>query len=168
MLTRVDYRHTSILHARGERILCMMRVPPILSLDFQRVRQSILMDGSAYLQIDFTPSKDNYSSCNTDIRAVLTHVYASFIHCQACTAVRDCVAAFFPSEILCPEPNAPRNGDFEYRTSPATPRVGSRVRYSCSNVLYRLVGDSTVTCLATGEWSARTPTCRLTFSWGFG
>ena len=78
---------------------------------------------------------------------------------------RFCVAAFFPSEILCPEPNAPRNGNFEYLTSPATPRVGSRVRYSCSNVLYRLVGDSTVTCLATGEWSARTPTCRLTFSW---
>ena len=71
--------------------MCIMRVPPILSLDFQRVRQSILMDGSAYLLNDFTPSKDNYSSCNTDICAVLTHVYASFIHCQACTAVRDFV-----------------------------------------------------------------------------
>ena len=71
--------------------MCIMRVPPIMSLDFQHVRQSILMDGSAYLLNDFTPSKDNYSSCNTDIRGVLTHVYASFIHCQACTAVRDFV-----------------------------------------------------------------------------
>ena len=55
MLTRVDYRHTSILHAWGGRATCMIWVPPILSLDFQRVRQSILMYDGTYLLSDFTP-----------------------------------------------------------------------------------------------------------------
>lgn len=70
-----------------------------------------------------------------------------------CTAVRRyaqqyirlsqgfCAATFFP-EILCPEPNALRNGEYTYLTSPATPRVGSVVQYSCTNnpPVFRLVG----------------------------
>ena len=162
--TLADYGHTSILHAWGGRATC--DVGPSNTVTWLPTCKAVHSNVWRYISPKwfhtFVRQLQQLQYWHT---CWLTHVYASFIHCQACTAVRDCVAAFFPSEILCPEPNAPRNGDFEYLTSPATPRVGSRVWYSRSNVLYRLVGDSTVTCLATGEWSARTPTCRLTFSW---
>ena len=49
----------------------------------------------------------------------------------------------------------PANGQVDL-TSGTT--FGQTVTYSC-NTGYNLVGDSTHTCQATGEWSGSVPTC---------
>ena len=50
----------------------------------------------------------------------------------------------------------PGNGQVDY-TAGAT--LGQTATYSC-NTGYNLVGDSTRTCQATGEWSESAPTCQ--------
>ena len=50
----------------------------------------------------------------------------------------------------------PANGQVDL-TSGTT--FGQTATYSC-NTGYNLVGDSTRTCQATGEWSGSTPTCQ--------
>lgn len=60
--------------------------------------------------------------------------------------------------VLCPEPNAPMNGHFFYATPTPTPHVGSMVLYTCDPG-YVLVGDSVLTCLENGMWSASESRC---------
>ena len=50
------------------------------------------------------------------ITYIAMSLYLRFFHTLSgmYSCKRFCAAAFFPSEIPCPEPNAPRNGDFEY------------------------------------------------------
>lgn len=60
--------------------------------------------------------------------------------------------------VLCPEPEGTPNGKFRYLTSPSNPVVGSRLEYVCASG-YTLVGEMVLTCLTSGEWSAKTPTC---------
>ena len=49
----------------------------------------------------------------------------------------------------------PVNGSVHYT---AGTTFGQKANYSC-NTGYRLVGDSTQTCQATGRWSGSVPTC---------
>ena len=61
----------------------------------------------------------------------------------------------------------PANGNVNHT---AGTTVGRNATYSC-NTGYNLVGDSTRTCQATGNWSGNAPTCqgmyvyKLTFSY---
>ena len=56
----------------------------------------------------------------------------------------------------CGNLTAPANGQVDL-TSGTT--FGQTATYSC-NTGYNLVGDSTRTCQATGEWSGSVPTCQ--------
>ena len=58
----------------------------------------------------------------------------------------------------CGSLNDPGNGSVNH-TSGTT--FGQTITYSC-NTGYNLVGDSTRTCQATGEWSGSAPTCEGT------
>ena len=49
----------------------------------------------------------------------------------------------------------PANGQVDHTTGTT---FGQTATYSC-NTGYNLVGDSTRTCQATGEWSGSAPTC---------
>lgn len=55
----------------------------------------------------------------------------------------------------CPSPDLPSNGELYYEDTV----YQSTVNYTC-NEGYILTGASTVTCLASGRWSAPTPECK--------
>ncbi|XP_065178002.1 sushi, von Willebrand factor type A, EGF and pentraxin domain-containing protein 1-like isoform X3 [Sycon ciliatum] len=60
------------------------------------------------------------------------------------------------AEILCQEPGIPRNGQRTVHVGPFT--VGSQLTYSCGGP-YIVRGEASLTCLATGRWSAEAPRC---------
>ena len=62
----------------------------------------------------------------------------------------------FQTVVDCSTLTNPANGQVSH-TSGTT--FGQTATYSC-NTGYNLVGDSTRTCQATGEWSGSTPTCQ--------
>ena len=59
------------------------------------------------------------------------------------------------ADVDCGNLTAPANGSVTH-TSGTT--FGQTATYSC-NTGYNLVGDSTRTCQATGQWSGSAPTC---------
>ena len=65
----------------------------------------------------------------------------------------------FLTAVDCGSLTDPANGQV---TLTAGTTVGQNATYSC-NTGYNLVGDSTHTCQATGEWSRSAPTCQGTF-----
>ena len=64
----------------------------------------------------------------------------------------------------CGSLTAPANGSVTH-TSGTT--FGQTATYTC-NTGYNLVGDSTRTCQATGEWSGSAPTCQGMLLKGIG
>ena len=63
---------------------------------------------------------------------------------------------FFLLTVDCGTLTDPNNGQV---THTAGTTVGQTATYSC-NTGYNLVGDSTRTCQAAGNWSGSTPTCK--------
>ena len=62
-----------------------------------------------------------------------------------------------PSTVVdCSTLTSPANGQVSHT---AGTTFGQTATYSC-NTGYNLVGDSTRTCQATGEWSGSAPTCQ--------
>ena len=63
---------------------------------------------------------------------------------------------FFLAAVNCGNLTDPANGSVNHT---AGTTLGQTATYSC-NTGYNLVGNSTRTCQATGNWSGRAPTCQ--------
>ena len=59
----------------------------------------------------------------------------------------------------CPDPGTPSYGRRELQST----TVGSVVKYVCMYDFRLVAGDSQRTCLPTGKWSGKLPTCRCKF-----
>ena len=75
--------------------------------------------------------------------------------CENLTANFDYVF-LLSTAVDCGNLTDPANGQVSH---PAGTTFGQTATYSC-NTGYNLVGDSTRTCQATGEWSGSEPTCQ--------
>ena len=74
--------------------------------------------------------------------------------CLPCSYKKSCTCTLPAGTSCSPAPDAPANGQ---RSGSGT-TFESTVTYTC-NPGYTLQGDNRRTCMASGEWSGKTPTC---------
>ena len=86
----------------------------------------------------------------------LTALAATALYCYyGCSACRNLRNIFLILTVDCGSLTNPANGSVNHT---AGTTVGQTATYSC-NTGYNLVGNSTRTCQATGNWSGSAPTC---------
>ena len=91
------------------------------------------------------------------VEIILTALAATALWCYyGCSTCRNLRNIFLILTVDCGSLTNPDNGQV---TLTAGTTVGQTATYSCETG-YNLVGDSTRTCQATGNWSGSAPTCQ--------